>query len=152
MSNLIGPLLGHILPYCTGMGGYCTVWVVVMETSNGKKICSASWHAWSDLWGWLSNSAWFCLVSVACETRFCLLQGTLCSLYSSEILTLDAASHEGASASWLLWSASCGLFWYKAMELVVQLNLYLYKPNYLLFTQAAWLTMCGSYFIAHPVM
>ena len=27
MSNLIGPLLGNILPYCTGTGGYCTVHV-----------------------------------------------------------------------------------------------------------------------------
>ena len=25
MSNLIGPLLGNILPHCTGTGGYCTV-------------------------------------------------------------------------------------------------------------------------------
>ena len=28
----------------------------------------------------------------------------------------------------------------------------LVQTNYLLFTQAAWLTVCGSYFIAHPVM
>ena len=25
MTNLIGLLLGNILPYCTGTGGYCTV-------------------------------------------------------------------------------------------------------------------------------
>ena len=50
MSNLIGPLLGTIFPYCTGTGGYCTVRVVVMETSHSiKKNCSASWHAWADL-------------------------------------------------------------------------------------------------------
>ena len=33
MSNLIGPLLGNIVPYCTG--GYCVVWVV-METAMVK--------------------------------------------------------------------------------------------------------------------
>ena len=49
MSNLIGLLLGNILPYCTGTGGYCTVWVVIMETSDGKKNYSASWRAWADL-------------------------------------------------------------------------------------------------------
>ena len=49
MSNLIGPLLGNVLLNCTGMDGYCTVWVIVMETSKGKKNGLASWHAWADL-------------------------------------------------------------------------------------------------------
>ena len=50
LSNLIGPLLGNILPYCMGTGGYCTVRVVVIEISDSiKKNCSASWHAWADL-------------------------------------------------------------------------------------------------------
>ena len=87
MSNLIGPLLGNILPYCTGTGGYCTVRVVVMETSHRiKKNCSASWRTWADLWGWLSNFAWFCL-----------LQGMLCSLYSSEI----QQKRLGSPVNWL---------------------------------------------------
>ena len=38
MSNLIGPLLGNVLLNCTGMDGYCTVWVIVMETSEGKRM------------------------------------------------------------------------------------------------------------------
>ena len=52
MSNLIGLFLGNILLYCTGT----RVWViiaqcmrVIKETSNGRKNCSASWHAWADL-------------------------------------------------------------------------------------------------------
>ena len=49
MSNLIGPLLDNNLPYCTGTGGHCTVWVIIIETSEGKKNYSASWHAWADL-------------------------------------------------------------------------------------------------------
>ena len=55
----------------------------------------------------------------------------------------------GCGASWLLCSAlcdiSCGLFWYKAGKLVVQLNLYSHKPK--LTHLAAWLAVCGSYLL-----
>ena len=43
------------------------------------------------------------------------------------------------------------IFWYKAGELVVQLNLYLHKVE---LTQAAWLAVCGSYllFTSHKLL
>ena len=151
MSNLIGPLLGNILPYCTGMGGYCTVWVIVMETSDGKKICSASWCAWSDLWGWLSNSAWFCLVSVACKTRFKLSRFAHCiaqkflpwARWATRALVL-AGYFEALPGHflWFILVQSCGASG-STQFVLAQTKL---------FTQAAWLTVCGSYFAVHPVI